>query len=1135
MWFFVKIKYAKILTQKTTNMKENNENLPYRSLSQEEGDKIFGKYKSYDDYFLDPDQPYAMVKVFIDGNELKAGFTVEFTQKTNDHDTFKIITPDDSFDAFEKPILDKSRHLPTKNVTIQFARFGKIQQIFEGIITNIKNPRHEGGGYGDLHLMGSGNTILLETGKDCQSFENKTLAQIINEICERYPSEAKIKASDNYLNLTNRNAIPYTVQYKESDYEFIKRLAKRHGEFFYNTSEGIVFGNKVQPIVELNEGEDLIEEIFSASLQAQDFKFLAYDAESGTVFEKDSRTVKSEFKENHFGAMSVIASRKLFTKNPVMQFGNAKNQWELDEAVRLEKERLENLFFVKGKSRAPELKIGGRAEMKDINGKAMETYRIIEIRHYHDGFEYYNEFIGIPDLFNASPFIDTEAVPFGEIQSARVMDNNDPKKMGRVRVQFPWQMAKNQMTPWLRITTLYAGADKGMYMIPEIGEEVLVAYESNNAEKPFVLGALYNGAETSGYGTADNDLKVIKTRSGIEQVFNDAEGSWKQSTPDGNFIYQDGQNNTIINAVNDLTINVGGNFNINVGKNVTFLVGLKAIYNIGVQMMMNTPILKYFVADNYHLQSPKTLINGDGEIKIEGKETNVAGIEKLLMHSDTTATVNSMGLVNVKGQDGTSHTNTPTSYEMAKPEITAKCIVHFRPKKDWKGIGYGFDYMRKGDTSLIFGTADFGDVDYETIISKQYTDSTYTTLVTDGNKYNGAFKVDPTKFNLLKNTYNVHNIPWKAQKDSAGADLKDSAGNIIPEEYFCSWLSLYPSKEVFIDEEVSLANKSGKPIKTIVETGFTNTTAVISLIVDIEEEPDTLRFEDNEYFTITPKEVSIKGKGKGKHAFVDHITITCLQEFTTDQTLVINAVKKDSTGKEELLPAGKIMVWANNSTKRKKSKVLLIDVTTNILATASSQKSGNPSGQEALFNSYLKQALINADVSTENLNLSTDSNLQTGGTYIHNNLIKCYYDDATAPSGFINIQTYIYQKLKDQLKTINPLDENKYDSHYIMIYLGESGGGYKAAGHVNTVAGYSSGKFVVMFPNRTPQTGAHELLHSFNLPHSFSNKECIGVNGSIFTYEYAKTENILDYSHRQFKPRYSLWHWQWVKANNSIR
>ena len=140
-----------------------NENTLYNSYSEQEAEKTFGKHKTFDDFFLDPLQPYAMVKVFIDGNELKAGFTVEFTQKTNDHDTFKIITPDDSFDAFEKPIFDKSRHLTGKNITVQFARFGNIQQTFEGIIANIKNPRHEGGGYGDLHIMGSGNTILLET------------------------------------------------------------------------------------------------------------------------------------------------------------------------------------------------------------------------------------------------------------------------------------------------------------------------------------------------------------------------------------------------------------------------------------------------------------------------------------------------------------------------------------------------------------------------------------------------------------------------------------------------------------------------------------------------------------------------------------------------------------------------------------------------------------------------------------------------------------------------------------------------------------------------------------------------------------------------------------------------------------
>ena len=98
--------------------------------------------KSFDDYYNDPTHPYAMVKVFIDGKELKTSFTVEFTQRTNDHDTFKIITPDDSFDSFEGYILEKSRHLFGKNVMIQFARFGKVTQTFEGIITNINNPKH---------------------------------------------------------------------------------------------------------------------------------------------------------------------------------------------------------------------------------------------------------------------------------------------------------------------------------------------------------------------------------------------------------------------------------------------------------------------------------------------------------------------------------------------------------------------------------------------------------------------------------------------------------------------------------------------------------------------------------------------------------------------------------------------------------------------------------------------------------------------------------------------------------------------------------------------------------------------------------------------------------------------------------
>src|SRR5690606_11796576 len=162
-----------------------------------------------------------------------------------------------------------------------------------------------------------------------------------------------------------------------------------------------------------------------------------------------------------------------------------------------------------------------------------------EIKHYHDGNTYYNEFVGIPDLFNA-PYQTDEAIPFGEEQPARVVDNNDPMGMGRVRVQFPWQEKKGEKTPWLRLIQPHSGSGKGFHFIPEIGEEVLVGFESQNAEKPFVMGTHYNGAETSSYHTSGNDKKVIHTRSGTKIILNDAEGSVFIEDPSGNTYLMDG-------------------------------------------------------------------------------------------------------------------------------------------------------------------------------------------------------------------------------------------------------------------------------------------------------------------------------------------------------------------------------------------------------------------------------------------------------------------------------------------------------------------------------------------------------------------------------------------------------------------
>ncbi len=86
-------------------------------------------------------------------------------------------------------------------------------------------------------------------------------------------------------------------------------------------------------------------------------------------------------------------------------------------------------------------------------------------------------------------------------QRAIVMDNFDPDRIGRVRVKFPWQkdtkvgdktITDDNWTPWIRISTPMASKDAGMLFIPTVGDEVLVDFENENVESPYVSGAFYS-------------------------------------------------------------------------------------------------------------------------------------------------------------------------------------------------------------------------------------------------------------------------------------------------------------------------------------------------------------------------------------------------------------------------------------------------------------------------------------------------------------------------------------------------------------------------------------------------------------------------------------------------------------------
>ena len=109
-----------------------------------------------------------------------------------------------------------------------------------------------------------------------------------------------------------------------------------------------------------------------------------------------------------------------------------------------------------------------------------------------------------------------------------VTNNQDPDGLGRVKVRFPW-LSDEDESFWARIVTPMAGNDRGLYLLPEVDDEVLVAFQQGRVEIPYVLGALWNGKDKppEANGDGKNARRTLKSRSGHVIRLDDTDGGEK--------------------------------------------------------------------------------------------------------------------------------------------------------------------------------------------------------------------------------------------------------------------------------------------------------------------------------------------------------------------------------------------------------------------------------------------------------------------------------------------------------------------------------------------------------------------------------------------------------------------------------
>ena len=129
-----------------------------------------------------------------------------------------------------------------------------------------------------------------------------------------------------------------------------------------------------------------------------------------------------------------------------------------------------------------------------------------------------------------------------------VSDIRDPDGTGRVKVTLPWSPdnGSDRYETWARVATLMGGNNRGSWFIPDVNDEVLVAFESGDPRRPYVLGGLWNGSDKppqSMDGGGQNNIKVLRSRNGVKITLDDTSGQERfiAETPGGQKItMQDG-------------------------------------------------------------------------------------------------------------------------------------------------------------------------------------------------------------------------------------------------------------------------------------------------------------------------------------------------------------------------------------------------------------------------------------------------------------------------------------------------------------------------------------------------------------------------------------------------------------------
>ncbi len=415
--------------------------------------------------------------------------------------------------------------------------------LFQGEITALE-PEYDAQRVTTFVVRGYAKTNRLHLGRHSRTFTNQSDSDIVRTIAKEVGLTPEIdKTEVKYA---------YVLQQNQTNMEFLTTRAERMGYQVYTSGDKLYFKKSEaerSAAVTLKFGETLRSFRPCATLahQATKVQVRSWDGERKMAIKGEAQlnTKLNQATLGKTGGEQVRAALQMdapavIVDAPVtsVEEANALAQGLANDLSRAFVEA-EGVCFGN-----PQIKAGMVVTLTGLGKRFSGNYFVTTARHVYSAAGYYVTFT----VSGRQPQTIQQLLT-GRDQSARqrqgrvqgvviglVTNLNDPENFGRVKVKFPWladDAGVEIESAWAKVVAPMAGKERGFFCLPEIDDEVLVAFEHGDVNRPYVVGGLWSKrdqppiSQKMAVQGGKVMQRLLRTRAGHEILLDDTDGKEK--------------------------------------------------------------------------------------------------------------------------------------------------------------------------------------------------------------------------------------------------------------------------------------------------------------------------------------------------------------------------------------------------------------------------------------------------------------------------------------------------------------------------------------------------------------------------------------------------------------------------------